>query len=217
MTCIIVLGMHRSGTSLVAGICQKLGAHMGEYFRIGDESNPDGYFEDLDWRAMNKWIINAAGGTWYDPPSALETTVHAMRLRPIIESLIKTKSRFDPWGFKDPRTCLTARGLYRIIPDLKFVVVRRPELEIVESLKKRSIKRGYHEPDNHWRALVALYNTQVDRLLAEPSVVYHEIEYNNLINRSIVEDEIFKLADFLCLPWANEPAALKLVRFKDES
>lgn len=214
MTCVVVLGMHRSGTSLVAGICQKLGVSMGEYFRVGDESNPDGYFEDLDWRSLNKWIINAAGGTWYDPPSMIETVVHTMRLTPIIHELIMYKSRFDPWGFKDPRTCLTARGLYRILPDPKFVVVRRPEEEIVESLKRRSIKRGYHEPDNHWRALTALYNTQIDRILGEPSIVYHEVQYNSLINRKTAEDEVAHLSDFLDTPPDNERMAMQLIRFR---
>lgn len=214
---IVVLGMHRSGTSLVAGICHKLGVSMGEYFRVGDESNPDGYFEDLDWRAMNKWIINAAGGTWYDPPSMLETIVHTMRLSPVIKRLVEYKSRFDPWGFKDPRTCLTARGLYRILPDPKFVVVRRPEEDVFNSLTKRSIRRGYHEPDNHWKALIALYDTQVERLLKEPGIVYYEVQYNNLINRETARGEVSMLADFLGMPHENEERALQLVRFRDES
>lgn len=215
MTAIVVLGMHRSGTSLVSGICHKLGVSMGEYFRVGDESNPDGYFEDLDWRAMNKWIINSAGGTWHDPPSMLEIVVHTMRLAPVIQKLISYKSRFEPWGFKDPRTCLTARGLYRILPDPKFVIVHRPKAEIVKSLKNRSIKRGYHEPDSHWEALISLYDTQVGRLLNEPSVVYYHIDYNSLVKKETAGTEVAMLANFLGMPDENVRRALQLVRFKD--
>ena len=70
---IVVIGMHRSGTSMVANIVQKCGINMGEVFRLPDKHNPYGYYEDLDWRAANKWIINTAVGSWFDQPSKTAT------------------------------------------------------------------------------------------------------------------------------------------------
>ena len=43
---IVVAGMHRSGTSLVAGYLQSLGVDMGARLLAADHANPRGYFED---------------------------------------------------------------------------------------------------------------------------------------------------------------------------
>ena len=46
---VIVLGMHRSGTSLIASILHLSGISMGKEFLRPDNGNPGGYFEDLEF------------------------------------------------------------------------------------------------------------------------------------------------------------------------
>ncbi|HEX9941494.1 MAG TPA: hypothetical protein VGG03_05740 [Thermoanaerobaculia bacterium] len=53
---IVVAGMHRSGTSLVASILAAFGISMGEQ-RIADQNNPRGYFEDLDFLALDRHML----------------------------------------------------------------------------------------------------------------------------------------------------------------
>ena len=46
---LLVLGMHRSGTSLLGGILQRLGVELPGETIVGDRHNPEGYFE---WEAV---------------------------------------------------------------------------------------------------------------------------------------------------------------------
>lgn len=45
---IVVAGMHRSGTSMMAGLLARLGVQMGQTLIEPDPHNPLGYFEDAD-------------------------------------------------------------------------------------------------------------------------------------------------------------------------
>jgi hypothetical protein len=47
--CLIVTGMHRSGTSLLASFLRAAGINLGENLYPADSANPLGYFEDLDF------------------------------------------------------------------------------------------------------------------------------------------------------------------------
>ena len=217
MTCVVILGMHRSGTSLVAGLCQKLGVNIGAVFRAGDPANPDGYFEDLDWRALNKWLIGTAGGTWYDPPSRAEISRQAKRIEDVILPFTMWKARHSVWGFKDPRTCLTIHALHQYLLDPRYVIVRRPENEIVDSLIRRSKLRGYREPRRHWVALTEQYLALICRFLETHETQDIEIQFNDLVsNRETAREQLAYLAGFLELPTGNIDMAMELIRWTTE-
>jgi len=61
---VVVLGMHRSGTSAVAGCLERLGICMGRRLAPGDEWNPGGYFEDRDLVELNDRLLSAQGIRW---------------------------------------------------------------------------------------------------------------------------------------------------------
>ena len=65
----VVLGMHRSGTSLTAGGLEKIGIDMGDNQLGANQWNPLGHFENVDFVGLNDRILNTAGGNWLDPPS----------------------------------------------------------------------------------------------------------------------------------------------------
>ena len=45
---LLILGMHRSGTSLLAALLEDWGVHIGETLVGADVGNPRGHFEDRD-------------------------------------------------------------------------------------------------------------------------------------------------------------------------
>ena len=57
MSQIVVLGMHRSGTSLLSSILRRMGVNMGTNFLNEDYWNPYGYWEDKDFLWINKGIL----------------------------------------------------------------------------------------------------------------------------------------------------------------
>ena len=57
---IVVAGMHRSGTSLVASVLSMLGVSLGSTLLGADRNNPKGYFEDTDFLRLNREMLAAA-------------------------------------------------------------------------------------------------------------------------------------------------------------
>ena len=63
---IFVIGMHRSGTSMVARLLNLMGAYFGpEGISTGSgQENPKGFWERKDVRALNNQILHAANSDW---------------------------------------------------------------------------------------------------------------------------------------------------------
>ena len=65
-TAIIVSGMHRCGTSAIAGVLHLLGASLPRKLMPAMPENPRGFFESLDVKALNDRIFADAGREWCD-------------------------------------------------------------------------------------------------------------------------------------------------------
>ena len=64
---VIVLGMHRSGTSAVAGALGVLGVNLGERLVQAQADNPKGYWEHADAVQLHERLLAALGSAWEDP------------------------------------------------------------------------------------------------------------------------------------------------------
>jgi len=64
--CIIVLGMHRSGTSAFTGVLNILGVELGSNLMEPTKENPRGYFEKRAVMEINDEILNILGSSWDD-------------------------------------------------------------------------------------------------------------------------------------------------------
>ena len=58
---LIITGMHRSGTSVVAAALASAGLHVGSRLMPGGRGNPRGHFEDLDFVSLHERILRANG------------------------------------------------------------------------------------------------------------------------------------------------------------
>src|SRR6185312_12242151 len=63
---ILVLGMHRSGTSAVTRVLNLLGADLGSRLVAPAADNPAGFWEHADAVKINDDLLQALGRTWYD-------------------------------------------------------------------------------------------------------------------------------------------------------
>src|SRR3954469_12288526 len=57
---VVITGMHRSGTSLVASYLSSLGVGLGDRLLAADARNPHGYFEDADFRELHGEMLTDA-------------------------------------------------------------------------------------------------------------------------------------------------------------
>jgi len=139
---VVVLGMHRSGTSAVTRILNLLGAHVGEAGDLlTDYDNPAGHWESRALVAANDRILAAYGRSWDFPPRLApgwERTGRAEALLPELRATFAAVHPAEPWVWKDPRTCLTLPLWRRALEDrMVAVLVLRDPGAVVASVKRR--------------------------------------------------------------------------------
>lgn len=145
-TAVIVVGMHRSGTSALTRIVNLLGPTVG---RDGDlvgarPSNLKGQWEIGSMTGFQEALLQKLGGTWDEPP---ELPVGWERRRALLlevgraRRLVQHIYRGAPlWVWKDPRTSLTLPFWRRALPrhTLVPIAIHRHPLDVARSLASRN-------------------------------------------------------------------------------
>jgi hypothetical protein len=139
---VAIVGMHRSGTSMVAKLLQGAGLHLGNEDDLMPPAaeNPEGFYEHLEFVRLNDEVLNAAGAGWDCPPIAgFNWETRALDpFRERARTLAATLGAQPPWGWKDPRTTLTIPFWRSALGPLQVVAVVRNPLEVVTSLHRRN-------------------------------------------------------------------------------
>jgi hypothetical protein len=145
MTQLIVLGMHRSGTSALTRVINMMGAFFAhESFALPSNSaNPKGFWERADvmyannaiffrqsceWNKLAKWCFNQ------------KTSDGEHKIRQIVVHL----NQHQPWVIKDPRMCLTLMHWLPFLNTPVAVVMSRNPKEVAMSLNMRDTMRIEH-------------------------------------------------------------------------
>jgi hypothetical protein len=178
MKTIVVLGMHRSATSLTA---RTLNAevHMGQHLLKGQPDNPKGHYENVHIIKMNDKILGHSKGSWYNPPP-LEKILELRgkfdnEMIDIIdkEMNIAKEKGMESWGFKDPRTALTIDLWMPFLKNPQFIVCYRNPIDVSKSLnriypKLINIEKGLN--------LAKIYNCRINDFITK------WLEYENSSN-----------------------------------
>jgi hypothetical protein len=106
---IIVLGMRRSGTSLVTKSLELMGVDLGTSLLPPAADNPKGFFEDSDINKLNIDMLNATNSDWDSTRFHTNTDVEELCDQGFFDRAIallnKKLSQTSIFGFKDPRVC----------------------------------------------------------------------------------------------------------------
>lgn len=140
---LLVLGMHRSGTSALTRALGLLGLETGRRGTLMEAapSNRSGHWEISALTECNDELLRSAGGRWSGPPADLSGLDAAARgqagadARALVADLLPAAA----WTWKDPRLCLTLpfwRNVLGTCPPA--VVCLRHPLEIAASLERRN-------------------------------------------------------------------------------
>ena len=151
-----ILGMHRGGTSMFAGLLHHMGVTLGEPLMKANADNPHGYWEHLAFVKANRDLL-ASTNIHVDGYADLQSLIQAADLcsQFVLDDEIINKFRtalelnFPPddpasavWGWKDPRTVLTYRFWYRLLKQIGYqdirpaVIVRHPAATIRSMLRR---------------------------------------------------------------------------------
>ncbi len=139
---ICVLGMHRSGTSCLAGTLEQAGVFLGEV-ATHNTFNLKGNRENNTIRDLNGGVLGDNGAAWNRPP--VQPPVWSDERRAELDEIIRGYAGRAVWGFKDPRTLLTLEGWLDALPRLECVGTVRHPLAVARSLRSRP--RGPELPE----------------------------------------------------------------------
>ena len=192
---IMVLGMHRSGTSVVTQLCQCMGGYLGEEDELitASKDNPDGYFENKDITCIDDEILHLAGREWYSL-GMLEADYDYTQLAKVMaelrSSIQKLLKRGNIVTIKDPRTAVLLPVWEKILVELEvevhYIWVFRNPLEVAESLRKRD---GYSR--EHGVLLWAYYNLSILNYLKGKE--YKLVHYRDLLENVQIIEELNQL------------------------
>ncbi len=178
---LLVMGMHRSGTSALGGALLAAGLTGGSVddLQAPGPPNPAGYAERKDIVAFNDRLLSRLGWSWDAPPSAPPTVVEPLpdlvgEGRGIVADVATDAS---PWCIKDPRISVLLPWWRRILLDrfVAIVTVRSPE-EVAWSLTVRD-----DFPFDLGLALWAAYHRHLAQGLAGLPVVV--VDYEALVGQ----------------------------------
>lgn len=132
----IVLGMHRSGTSMIAHQLHSFGLYVGAEAEmlVAQADNPRGFWERRDVVELNDQILTDASSSWYMPPirSSLSSKSYQKQVGEILSTM---PSR--GWLLKDPRMLLTWPVWEPQIAGACKVFVYRDPVAVASSLSAR--------------------------------------------------------------------------------
>ncbi|HEY3570883.1 MAG TPA: glycosyltransferase [Thermoanaerobaculia bacterium] len=166
---IVITGMHRSGTSLVASYLSSLGVGLGDRLLAADARNPHGYFEDADFRELQGEILTDAtpegdGGhrDWGWTENERLDRGRFARWTERARALAATRSgRPGLWGWKDPRTSLLLDFWDEILDhQALYVLLYRFPWAVADSMQRVGADIFLDHPEYAYR-IWAFYNRQL--------------------------------------------------------
>ena len=143
--CYFVLGMHRSGTSTIAGILNILGINAGSHLLEPQECNPKGFFENAAILDFNERLLHFLCAVRFDTLMIPENWWMDELVAPYFAELQKImETEFNASNeilIKDPRICVLLPFYLSLFSkmhvDCRFVIIFRNPLDVAASLEYR--------------------------------------------------------------------------------
>lgn len=136
---VVIVGMHRSGTSVFSNWLFDCGLKMGDRLLGANNTNPHGHYEDLDFLEFHQNILRR-NGLDYDvfAGQSIETNEYDLARA---ESMVMFKNKlYEQWAWKEPRTCLFLSLWKKLLPEAYYIVLHRNSFEVMDSLVRRDYK-----------------------------------------------------------------------------
>lgn len=143
---LVVLGMHRSGTSVVTRGLQVLGVNLGGTLYSATEGvNDKGFWEDIDLHSLDVEMLAALGSDWHHLFPISHRDVGVLRNKGYflraVELLRQKMSTEHVFGFKDPRMAKLLPFWKEVFSycqfDVTYILTVRHPTSVVKSLAKR--------------------------------------------------------------------------------
>lgn len=150
---IIIIGMHRSGTSMITGMLEEMGLFIGKGKESGNNREHPFFVK------VNEWLLEQCGGSWRNP-EPIHALLEHHELRALVadylDFYLKTSRAVSflgwsgyfrwgtpaslewPWGWKDPRNTYTLPLWLDVFPLARVVHIKRHGVDVASSMKVRT-------------------------------------------------------------------------------
>lgn len=198
--CVLVLGMHRTGTSTISGILNILGVDLGNKLLLPSRDNPKGYFEHSDIVSLNKAFLNSHNldddGLLGELPTDWLYDNRTEDFKNKIRDLIlRDFSASEIFGLKDPRISILLPAYLEVFKELgielRVIIANRNIQDVINSLHKRGVVSLFDS------VIAYKYYYRIIKSYAE-SLYHIHVHYDDLIIDS--KNLINKMIEFINHP-----------------
>lgn len=167
---ILIIGMHRSGTSMISRLLEKMGLFLGKNKDVNNEAEV--------FRYLNKWLLHQSGVSW-DHPEPFEYLLLDEDIRVWCKDYIslflssprmisylgikkylsyKTTGRISSlWGWKDPVSTYTLPIWLELFPKAKVIHIYRHGIDVANSLQRREKRARWSRVRRYERFRIAYH------------------------------------------------------------
>lgn len=182
--CLLIAGMHRSGTSALTRVLNLHGVGLGSSLLEGNSANERGFWEHADFMVFNDRLLAQLGRRWDDPGRLPDGWWQGTNIGAFAAELtaLVTREFSDAqlWGAKDPRLCRLLPLWQQVLAGLgvgtRYVLPLRNPYEVADSLSRRDGStrsralvlwlRHVLEAERHTRAAIRVF-TSYEQLLSD--------------------------------------------------
>lgn len=202
----LVLGMHRSGTSLVSGLLHQSGIIMGtpdNFIPKPNKENPKGFYENFDFRHINDRLLESLGyvvkewNTEFKPQSI--NLLQKIKMQRKMQKILQEYAiKYHKWGWKDPRQMLTCSQWFKAFKatkldkKLKIIFVYRNPLNVAISMQTRGNVKDIAHGLDVWY----LYNQTAVNFLKKEQLPCLVFSFENLTqNTAVIMSELSRFVE----------------------
>ena len=179
----VILGMHKSGTTLLAQMLHHSGINMGEHdtnvsYDLGNK------YERESSLKLNMDILGHSSDRFIDQPAPKQLVLsqaHRQQMRDIIQ---QCNADYPNWGFKDPRSTLLYPLWADELPPHKIIAIYRTPSEMWPRFRYDGWRYAYTNPQNAWNCVNrwSEHNLRLVQDLQQSHMPFIMLNYRDLMS-----------------------------------
>ena len=170
---VLIIGMHRSGTSMLSGIVGMSGLYCAGHGKLTKAPiRRTQHLEDVKCQRINDAILVKSGGSWKSVPDydKIKNVKHDNLTKRARRYLLELRSNAasNEFSLKEPRFSILSQWWYENLPELfepKIIWIERDIDGVIDSLKMRD--SWARKDPKHARKVAITYISYIEIMLKE--------------------------------------------------